>query len=664
MLSIKNAFRRPIVSVLGILLVVAMVAFSCVAIGQASVATNTLNTLDENFTTIALITAKYRKSENFTWQGGGKDFTINATTSQLPEEVKNWLSEMPNDNTDTVKAVASPGLASAYIPDLEVDFFAEHDYEDSMAHRDPLAPYPSPAGAPYTCAVLEFKLNHIGEPTQTYVPLQIVGNAVTQVEKRTNILLQGRITSAVGLHDGYKNPTGYYITVNLPLQNLEEFEGLDLTAGEKYIIYGIYYQDHEWSSGNKEIFFPIGNGEHYYENIYTVNTDGSMTPAPITEKSYINENGETVICSSEEYAERYSVPTIAHVPDGVEAFLASEEGAEWRTAIEHIEINSHAFPVIGVQKLGYIADFARENARIVEGRDFTQEELDSGERVCIISETLAAKNGIGVGDTIDMNYYIYDWSVPYQSYIKDGRGVVEPAPYFYTSTTGLTDKESYTIVGLYRDETEWTYVEGDLYSFTPNTIFVPESSVTGSMDYSDQAFFRTYVLKNGSVDEFQQMVADAGYDGLFVCYDQGYSVIAESLYAYDEVARRALTVGVSASLVLAVLYFILFPLQQKKNVMLMSTLGAPRKNRIAYILGSNLCILLPGTVLGLLLGIGAWQTVSSLLYSSVKAELYLSIDVNVPILLTISVIQFIFIFSVAAIFALLMTRDRKMYQRN
>ena len=263
MLSIKNSLRRPIVSALGILLVVAMVAFSCVAIGQASVATNTLNTLDENFTTIALITAKYRKPENFTWQSGEMDFTISSTISQLPEEVKNWLSEMPNDNTDTVKAVASPGLASSYIPNLEVDFFAEHDYEDSMAHRDPLAPYPSPAGAPYTCAVLEFKLNHIGEPTQTYVPLQIVGNAVTQVEKRTNILLQGRITSAVGLHNGYKDPTGYYITVNLPLQNLEEFETLNLTAGEKYIIYGIYYQDHEWSSGNKEIFFPIGNGERY-----------------------------------------------------------------------------------------------------------------------------------------------------------------------------------------------------------------------------------------------------------------------------------------------------------------------------------------------------------------------------------------------------------------
>lgn len=270
MISIKNAFRRPIVSALGILLVVAMTALFSVAIGQARAAKNTLSSLDENFTTIALITAKYRRPEEFTWQGGGTDSTINSATSQLPEEVKNWLSEMPSNNTETVKAVASPGLASAYIPDLEVDFFAEHDHDDSMAHRDPQAQCPSPAGAPYTCAVLEFMLTDIGEPTQIYVPIQIVGNTVTQVELRTNILLQGRITSAVGLHYGYKDPTGYYITVNLPLENLEEFETLDLTAGEKYIIYGTHYQDQEWSGGSGQIFLPIGNGEHYYENIYTV----------------------------------------------------------------------------------------------------------------------------------------------------------------------------------------------------------------------------------------------------------------------------------------------------------------------------------------------------------------------------------------------------------
>ena len=658
MITFKNAFRRPLATIFGILIIVAEVAFISIGVGQAIYAKRTIKSIDYSSTTVALMTEKYQIKES----GSHNQMVAQGT---VPEEIKNWLSETAEKYPEIIKTVSSPGLASAYIPELTLDLYVEYEYPGFDFEISTVAArMPFPYGAPYTCVILEFVLSEMDEPTRWYSRAQQVDGTEVKIETDVSVNVKGKVTAAVDLQENYDDPTGYEVTFQWIARDIEEFEALDLTVGEKYILYGTDYRDNGWKHNSKSVNLVLKDEASRHKYIWTESSDGTLTPELVTERSYINENGETVICSVEEYRERYSVPTIAHVPDGVDAFLASEEGAEWRTAIEHIEINSHAFPVIGVQKLGYIADFARENARIVEGRDFTQEELDSGERVCIISETLAAKNGIGVGDTIDMNYYIYDWSVPYQSYIKDGRGVVEPAPYFYTSTTGLTDKESYTIVGLYRDETEWTYVEGDLYSFTPNTIFVPESSVTGSMDYSDQAFFRTYVLKNGSVDEFQQMVADAGYDGLFVCYDQGYSVISESLYAYDEVAMRALIVGVSASLVLAALYFILFPLQQKKNVMLMSTLGAPRKNRIAYILGSNLCILLPGTVLGLLLGIGAWQTVSSLLYSSVKAELYLSIDVNVPILLTISVIQFIFIFSVAAIFALLMTRDRKMYQRN
>ena len=658
MITFKNAFRRPLATIFGILIIVAEVAFICIGVGQAIYAKRTIKSIDYSYTTVALMTEKYQIKES----GSHNQMVAQGT---VPEEIKNWLSETAEKYPEIIKTVSSPGLASAYIPELTLDLYVEYEYPGFDFEISTVAArMPFPYGAPYTCVILEFVLSEMDEPTRWYSRAQQVDGTEVKIETDVSVNVKGKVTAAVDLQENYDDPTGYEVTFQWIARDIEEFEALDLTVGEKYILYGTDYRDNGWKHNSKSVNLVLKDEASRHKYIWTESSDGTLTPELVTERSYINENGETVICSVEEYRERYSVPTIAHVPDGVDAFLASEEGAEWRTAIEHIEINSHAFPVIGVQKLGYIADFARENARIVEGRDFTQEELDSGERVCIISETLAAKNGIGVGDTIDMNYYIYDWSVPYQSYIKDGRGVVEPAPYFYTSTTGLTDKESYTIVGLYRDETEWTYVEGDLYSFTPNTIFVPESSVTGSMDYSDQAFFRTYVLKNGSVDEFQQMVADAGYDGLFVCYDQGYSVISESLYAYDEVAMRALIVGVSASLVLAALYFILFPLQQKKNVMLMSTLGAPRKNRIAYILGSNLCILLPGTVLGLLLGIGAWQTVSSLLYSSVKAELYLSIDVNVPILLTISVIQFIFIFSVAAIFALLMTRDHKMYQRN
>ena len=45
MLSLKTTFRRPIVSALGILLVVSMTAFLSVGIGQAYAANNTLATI-------------------------------------------------------------------------------------------------------------------------------------------------------------------------------------------------------------------------------------------------------------------------------------------------------------------------------------------------------------------------------------------------------------------------------------------------------------------------------------------------------------------------------------------------------------------------------------------------------------------------------------------
>jgi hypothetical protein len=232
-----------------------------------------------------------------------------------------------------------------------------------------------------------------------------------------------------------------------------------------------------------------------------------------------------------------------------------------------------------------------------------------------------------------------------------------------TSTTGMAETENYKVVGLYRDSSEWNYTSGDIYSFTPNTIFVPHSSVTGSMDYSNQGMFRTYVLRNGCIDEFQKEVAMAGLDGLFTYYDQGYEVISQNLFAYDEVARQAMAVGISSSLVLATLYFILFPLQQKKNVSIMYSLGAERKRRMAYILGSNVLILLPGTILGCLLSITSWKYVSNALYAAAEAESVITFEVNAPLMLMIAAIQFVIVFAAATLLALLMAKDRKMHER-
>ena len=662
MLSIKTTFRRPIVSALGILLVVSMTAFLSVGIGQAYVANETLNSIEYNFTTVALMTSKFRNGNSAILKFG--DRTVNYIPRQFPEKVTDFLAELPEKYPDMVKAISSPGLASAYIPTLTIDSFAEHSYEESVAQKSPTGAWARPYGTPYSCGVLEIKLTEIGEPTQNDKYIEIVDDMTKQKnEIETVVQLKGVVTSVIALHAGFNDPTNRDITVSMHIRNVKELESLDLKVGEKYLVYTYNYVDREWKYGDDYMACLAGDTVIYEENVYYITTDGTNLPSTATEKTIIDKNGETATISIEEYEERYLLPIIAHVPNGAEAFLASDAGMEWREVIETININEHAFPVIGVQKLGYIADFAREDARIVEGRDFTSKELESGEKVCIVSETLAAKNGITVGDTIDMNYYIYDWNIPYQYYINGGIGIVEPSPYYYTKTTGLNETVSYKVIGLYRDNSEWSYVQGDVYSFTPNTIFVPHDSVTGSMDYSDQGMFRTYVLKNGCIDEFQKEVALAGLDGLFTYYDQGYSVISEGLFAYDEVAKQAMAVGISSSLVLTALYFILFPLRQKKNVSIMYSLGAPRKKRMAYILGSNVLALLPGTALGCALSIFSWKYVSRAIYGLSDVESIASFEIDIPFMLTISAIQLVFVFLAAVVLSFLMSRERKMYER-
>ncbi len=662
MLSIKNALRRPIVSALGILLVVSMTAFLSVGIGQAYVANNTLKSIEDNFTTVALMTEKFRNQSNVTLQFG--DQTETQVTRQFPEKVVKFLEELPEKYPEIVKEVASPGLASAYIPSLTVDFFTDHSFESSVEKINYTAPWARPSGTPYCCAVFEIELTEIGEPFQEEHFREITDDQTRAMyETEYRVQLEGTITSVIALHEGFDDPTGRELSVNLHVENFEALDALGLKLGEKYLVYSYYYVDRVWKYGNDYVSCLVGDEIIYDENVYYISRDGTVTPANITEKTYIGENGETVTCTPEEYVERYSLPAIVHVPNGAEAFLASNDGAEWREQIENIEINEHAFPVIGVQKLGYITDFAREDVRIVEGRDFTAKELEGGANVCVISETLAAMNGISVGDTIDLNYYIYDWSVEYQWYLNEGMGIIEPSANFYTSTTGMAETETYKVVGLYRDSSEWVYTSGDIYSFTPNTIFVPKSSVTGSMDYSDQGMFRTYVLKNGTINELQKEVALAGFDGLFTYYDQGYEIISQNLFAYDEVAKQALAVGVSSSLVIAAIYFILFPLQQKHNVSIMYSLGAERKRRMAYILGSNLCILLPGTILGCLLSIGSWKYVSNAIYAAAETESVITFEVDVPLVLMIAAIQFVCMLIASLVLALLMAKDRKMHER-
>ena len=229
---------------------------------------------------------------------------------------------------------------------------------------------------------------------------------------------------------------------------------------------------------------------------------------------------------AEEYIPDYRVPTMARLEGEAEDFLASEEGFLWRQALKEMEISNHGFPVLAVEKLGYQAAFVRGQTRIVEGRDFTEEERSGGSRVCILSESLAAANGLKVGDTIDLRYYGYDYNIAAQQ--ESMSRTSSPSAAIYSRREGfLAETEKYRIVGLYRQNNAWRNGD-DPYGFTPNTVFVPKASVSGEMMTKKGGVYYSIVLQNGKKYEFEELQREAGYPDLFLCTDQGYSQIRDT----------------------------------------------------------------------------------------------------------------------------------------
>lgn len=715
MKTIKQVIRQPVKTLAGFILITLAVAALIVCVGQMIAANNTQETLDNSFTTIALTTGKFQTSD----QG-----TISFYKQELPDEIVAWLEQAAKENPHIVKQAAFPGLASAYIPELNPDNYTGHQINSGASINEHLQPEPD--GAPYSCAMFEIELTDIGKPRQTSHVYQTGDGAFAFAPVGTWVELTGTIKQVIGLQEGFRDPSGFTAQMTLKLPDEESFEALKLRIGERYLVYGMDYYDLDWnlrcqlaqSSGdplldafeaefmyylsddaiaaNKNTSAMFGNqfydvayysdGSNYYAiNNYQFeqyrcvklsledksvlvqyewikNTDGSTTPRLITERSCMDENGNTILVSDEEYQERYSVPTIAHLDGSVEAFLSSDEGAAWRTVLDIMRVNNHAFPIIGVDKLGYVAEFAKENAHIAEGRDFTPDELIAGAKVCILSETVAAANGINVGDIISPQFYNYDYSSPYQAFLESGVGTVNPSAYFYSATTPFNGTpEEYVVIGLYRQNNAWGSLDDNSFSFTPNTIFVPKSSVTSTMDYGEQAFFRTLVLENGTIDEWAQLVAQAGYDGLFAYYDQGYSVIAESFYDYRSIVDQAIRVGAVVYAVVLLLFILLFPARQGKALATMSSLGATRGQRMLHVIADSLGILILGTLSGIGVGILLWQQVSNTIMDS--AGVILKLDMDIASLLFVAAIQFSCALLMVFVLAVFMTGNRNLMKR-
>ena len=302
---------------------------------------------------------------------------------------------------------------------------------------------------------------------------------------------------------------------------------------------------------------------------------------------------------------RYDLPSIQELPEGVTAREIMDGTASWQTALKALDVTNHSVPVLAVEKVEALADFAAGNAMVTQGRSFSQSEYDSGAAVCLISESLARENDLNVGDSLPLSLYEDDPGLPpiYARFQES----CNPRASVFVPQEGFRQETEYTIIGLYRQSSEWVTSPT---SFTPNSVFVPEKSVTCQTVYGNYGVWSSLVLQNGTIDQMESRLAENGLGGTVTYYDQGYSDIVESLDGYTRVSQTVLLVGLALWAVVLAAYCVLLPMQEGKTALRMWTLGAKRRDIAGQIWTPSALMAAAGTVIALAVSIPgmSWAT--------------------------------------------------------
>ena len=644
--------RRPVKAAFGVLLLALAGAILCLSGGQYWAAAQTRAAVEENYTTVAVVTGGMQQlvtSGNIVMVDIGNTYEANA-----------FLQKPAQQNWSIVRGQATMGLVSGYSPQLSPlnKFYASTaDKSDTRIDDFP--------NAPYDFAVLEVEITQVGPETTSYAYESIKENAYY------DWAVDGKVLSVQAMHPDWDDPTGRNILFFLQVKGASDAAGKAIQPGQRYLLFTRSYRDLDFEqrmliaqdlmsdSRRGEEIDPHsldieGNLIRYADRQKIIEgIDGNGNPLsddtplyrdPVTgqEEALVADWFHTISCNVtdmsqpwmeydwNEKTQEYEVQRVIHfdtdydlasftlLPDGVTAEELIASSPTWQKAVEAIRVSDHSVPVLAVNHLEAVADFASGRAQITQGRGISQEEYRDGAAVCLISESLSRESGLNVGDTLPLSLYEFDRDLPY-SYLTE----CNPRSFLYLPDRGFQQETEYTVIGLYRQSSEWVTTPT---SFTPNSVFVPEKSVTCQTVSGDYGVWETMILKNGTAGQMEARLKENGLGGIVTYYDQGYSEIVESLDGFSRVSRTVLWVGLALWVVVLAAYCVLFPLQEGKTALRMWTLGTVKRDITGSIWLSSAAVAVIGTVIALAVSIPGMSWAIGKLKELTGSELTMSVS--------------------------------------
>ncbi len=585
--------RRPGTTALWLLLTLVMTAFLSAGVSLWLGARQLTHAVDEKHTAIAVrtdraVTGSYEFNGRFVV---GVSYAVEERT--LDREELDWLESQPS-----VKAVRIHSLTGGY----------SEDFESVLGLRR------------------EQSFRSVMDP-RSYRRCLLVATVLGKETTNDNLLLG--VEEILCLHPEFyqtliaTNPNdidkayAYYIGIEGTLLHWEE-NGVDpsfFEVGERYLLSG------QFQTERRSFNRPLVNAR--IPSVFA----SMLSPGMLTDA------GDGLLWVPGDYDsdvqdhEAYGYPAAQKIEGNLNDFLAAH--SVWAEYRETLDRQLKSLPVIGTDRLESMYMFVKNEAAVIEGRSFTEEEYDTGARVMVLSDAVAAKHGLKVGDKVKMaqflcagdpnSYTAYNESTNLYSFNGQLKWPAIGQP---QRNLSYGPEEEYEIVGIYRLSDYWSLGS---YAFTPDTVFIPQKAqMKGAWGPESEDLYGVYLsveLNNGMLDDFKLALAGSPYAGRYYTVDQGFERVQRNLNDLRLNARRLALAALAAWAIFVLLYLMMYQAGQRRNLGILRSQGCGVPTARRYLFGGGLIVAAAGLLLGTVLSVVILGRLQDAILSDMLAQI-------------------------------------------
>ena len=256
------------------------------------------------------------------------------------------------------------------------------------------------------------------------------------------------------------------------------------------------------------------------------------------------------------------------------ADLQKQEVQIYREIAEYYGAMNRALSVHRVHDLADIEEFHQHHVELLAGRIFTPEEAEAGEKLVVISQNIAKRQELEIGDELTILLPDSDTEA------------------FYEWGLELPIEETYTIVGIVSYHEDYH-----------KNIYIPSPKDDPTPVHYDMELGQA-TIKNGTADDFLDTMAPYLTDNIRVnIYDQGYETMANAVRVVQNAAIALSAVALLVVLAVLIFFSVQYADSQQETVEIMRSFGATKKESRHYLLSGSSLIVGMAIMLGIGVGV-------------------------------------------------------------